>query len=170
MAFKHLTVLEHPVARIYWPVAVWLLLRLLSSHRFALLVHGATGELLNIDDCRLSTWHNYIWSLGSDKSYSNTKTTCFFSKACTKKISKFLKEVLHRPKISCFQGPALSLLPAGAAGGPFPSRAAGGFPRAQVVRQLLRIDGLHLWEGGSRFWHGQTSHLLPLTFKKINIL
>jgi hypothetical protein len=35
---------------------------------------------------------------------------------------------------------------------------------------LLRIDRLHLWEGGSRFWHGQTSHLMPLTFKKNNIL
>ena len=34
---KRLTVLEHPVALIYCPVAVWLLLRLLSNQRFTLL-------------------------------------------------------------------------------------------------------------------------------------
>ena len=52
-------------------------------------------------------------------------------------------ETIGNP-ISYVQGPALSLLPARAAGGAFPSRAAGGFPRAQVVRQLLRINRLHL--------------------------
>mmetsp|Transcript_60702 Transcript_60702/g.109372 ORF Transcript_60702/g.109372 Transcript_60702/m.109372 type:complete len:305 (+) Transcript_60702:233-1147(+) len=34
----HRTVLEQPVARMYWPVAVWLWLRLLSSQRFTLLL------------------------------------------------------------------------------------------------------------------------------------
>lgn len=52
--------------------------------------------------------------------------------------------------------PALPLLPPGAAGGPLPSAAA---RRAtEILRQLLRVDGLRLREGWCRLLR-QGSHL-----------
>lgn len=50
---KRLTVLEHPVALIYCPVAVWLLLRLLSNQRFALLTEiHTTFSKSNLTMCK----------------------------------------------------------------------------------------------------------------------